>query len=188
MRKSPRTWIWAPRKQTIPKEAQDTLRVRLEKHARAKWRKVCRKVEVRFRDQQSAIDPASVLLTVNEAPLNEGVQLMPGRTPKLLGLSFDLGKLARREDYVVRVRVADTAAEPNEATFTLKFSTRPLLVNGGFEEGGPTPDNWGFGTWSSDGQTKFETTAVTDRPHSGEKCLMMKVTGHWGPGEDVRMV
>jgi hypothetical protein len=56
MRKSPRTWIWAPPKRAIPKEVQDTLRNLLEKHAYTKWKKVCRKVEVRFRGAYAYVD------------------------------------------------------------------------------------------------------------------------------------
>lgn len=54
--------------------------------------------------------------------------------------------------------------------FNLRFSLKPLLENGGFEETG----GWSFGDWSRNEQTNYEIEIVTDKPHSGNRCLMMR--------------
>ena len=55
MTKSARTWVRAP-KGPIPKAVRDALRVRLEKHVRAKWNERCHAVSIRFRGAFAYID------------------------------------------------------------------------------------------------------------------------------------
>jgi hypothetical protein len=52
-----RQWVWfrVPRG-PIPKVAQNALRVRLERHARTKWKDQCREVVVRFRGPFAYVD------------------------------------------------------------------------------------------------------------------------------------
>lgn len=61
----------------------------------------------------------------------------------------------------------------------VRFSSRPLISNGGFELGGEKPRDWSLGTWSGDETTRCDIRAVNDRPHSGRWCL--KIEGLAGP-------
>jgi hypothetical protein len=85
-------------------------------------------------------------------------------------LSLELGELAEPVDHEVTVLLRHGAPLPASSLFNLRFSLRPLLANGGFEEAG----GWSFGTWSDDARTQYETKAVAENPHSGNRCLMMR--------------
>lgn len=74
----------------------------------------------------------------------------------------------------VLVRVAEQDEPSRWGQFLLSFSSGPMLLNGGFERGGSAATGWGLGAWSSNAETRYESKAVGDRPHSGNQCLMMK--------------
>lgn len=59
MRKSAKTWVWAPTG-PIPRHVQEALRSRLENHARTKWKGRCRGIVVRFRGAFAYIDAFAV--------------------------------------------------------------------------------------------------------------------------------
>ena len=84
------------------------------------------------------------------------------------------GRLEEPIDYELAIRVADEAPLPNATQFTLRFSMRPLLTNGGFELGGERPEAWSLGAWSGDDETEYEMQAVTEDPHSGRRCLRIR--------------
>ncbi len=127
---------------------------------------------VEFADAESSVDVAGVRAAVNGYPAQARADRdADGRRVRV---SVDLSGLGEPRHYTVCVTAPDSAAEPNRAVCTLRFSTAPLLVDGGFELGAPGLKHWGLGAWSSTAETKYDMHAVAENPHSGSQCLMMK--------------
>jgi hypothetical protein len=132
-----------------------------------------RTVSVTFRDAGAGLDLDTLRVTLDGLALRAGVARDGGRIQVTVpdGLSAT--------DHEVVVRLADRAALPNARQFLLRFSLRPLFVNGGFEEGGRQPTGWSVGAWSDDAATRYEIRTVAEAPHSGRRCLMMRgLAGH----------
>lgn len=83
-----------------------------------------------------------------------------------------LGATTEQADHELVVSAAERSAPANWAQVLVRFTMRPLLVNGDFEEGGRAPLGWSLGMWSGEG--KYEIAGVSDAPHSGKWCLMMR--------------
>ena len=128
-------------------------------------------VVVELRDEGMGLEPATDRIALNGAPLRPSHPLVrEGRDTSTGTLGCLLRGVDDPIDYELTFRVSDYALRPNSNQFNLRFSMRPLLVNGGFEE----LRDWGFGAWSRDDETKYEIEAVADDPHSGRRCLMMR--------------
>ncbi|HJN17720.1 MAG TPA: heparinase II/III family protein, partial [Armatimonadota bacterium] len=133
------------------------------------------RVSVEFRDEGMKLNHLSGRVALNGVPLpNSSVIAMENRQAPTGTLTGGIPKVTDPIDYEVSFRASDNALRPNMTQFNLHFSLAPLLENGGFEDGGDSPHNWGLGAWSSSDETKYESEAVTDNPHSGKRCLMMR--------------
>ena len=131
-----------------------------------------RALGVRLTDEGAGLDALSLRVTLDGWLKREGVRLTEDGDG--VRVDVDLDEALARTDHELVIAASDRAARPNRAQFTLKFSMRPLLVNGGFERGGKAPLGWGLGAWSRNEETKYEIAGVADRPHSGKWCVMIK--------------
>jgi len=130
-------------------------------------------VGVTFRDAGAGLDPDTLRVTLDGLVLKAGVASEGGR------IQIRVPDGLATTDHEVVVRLADSAALPNSRQFLLRFSLRPLLVNGGFEEGGTPPTGWSTGAWSDDAATRYEIRTADEAPHSGRRCLVMRgLAGH----------
>lgn len=133
-----------------------------------------RQVQLRFQDRRPGLDRDSLRVQLDGLPLVPAAQLERDGS-----VALALGEVREQTDHELLVSVADQAALPNRAQFLLRFSLRPLLQNGGFEEGGQRPAAWSVGAWSSDAQTQYEIRTITENPRSGRRCLMLRgIAGH----------
>jgi hypothetical protein len=116
-----------------------------------------------IRDESNPLDMAGVLVTLNGVPVPAGQVTVTKLAPdaKYLRLAVKLGQLPMAK-YALTTTVSDMAPERNSTTITLKFSTAPLLANGGFEEVDREGQavGWSPGAWSSDAVTQYEAGAA----------------------------
>ncbi|NSW55141.1 MAG: hypothetical protein HPY44_03935 [Armatimonadetes bacterium] len=133
-------------------------------------------VKVVVDDAGNPVDAGSAAVSLNGVPLSrEQVRVLPlPDTPHARLLEISLGDL-EPERYTLRLRVPDAAATPHFADLTLRFSTAPLVVDGGFEkltaEGNPA--HWITAMWSTTPETKAELKVV-EGGHSGKYCAEIK--------------
>jgi hypothetical protein len=134
---------------------------------------VPRRLSVTFRDAGTGLAPESLRVRLDGLPPDSGVTSDAGR------VQVTIPEGLTPTDHELLISFADSAALPNRRQFLLRFSLRPLLGNGGFEEGGRTPAIWSLGKWSEDAATRYEMSLSEETPHSGRRCLMMKgIAGH----------
>lgn len=100
-----------------------------------------------------------------------------GRDPKTATVEVTLGRLEIGA-HTVSISVADAAPAANSATVTVRFSTAPLLANGGFDDVDPrgAPRHWTTSTWSATPETKAEFTCISEG-RTGNALLIRGVAG-----------
>jgi hypothetical protein len=130
-------------------------------------------LRVRFRDPDSGLDDYSADAALDGLRRSRWTPIRAQEDRKEGAVELALDGLAEPVDHEVVVSVGDNAWATNRTQFTLRFSMRPLLGNGGFEQAG----GWSYGAWSSNAETKYEIRPVADHPHSGQRCLMMRGIG-----------
>lgn len=147
----------------------------LERVERPRQAGAPRAVSVKFLDRGAGLEPSSLRATL------DGLPVAADPDPAVEGEArLRIPEDLSSADHEIVVQAADRAPVPNRRQFLLRFSLRPLLVNGGFEEGGAAaPAGWSLGAWSDDAATRYEIRAVEDSPRSGRRCLMMRgLAGH----------
>lgn len=133
-------------------------------------------VKVVVEDASNPVDGEAAAVSLNGVPLSrEQVRVLPlPDNPRARVLEISPGDL-EPERYTLRLRVPDAAATQHFADLTLRFSTAPLLVDGGFEkltaEGNPA--HWVTAMWSTTPETKAELKVV-EGGHSGKYCAEIK--------------
>jgi len=117
-------------------------------------------------DRLNPIPPSRVKATVDGVDLSAsggGVTVRYSSEHRVATVAVAVGDLDIG-DHTLSLVVADSAPGANAVTFRLRFSTLPLLANGGFEraQANGRPAHWSTSAWSATEQTEAEFGLVDD--------------------------
>ncbi|MGQ9731449.1 MAG: heparinase II/III domain-containing protein [Candidatus Zipacnadales bacterium] len=126
-------------------------------------------LRVVFEDRDSGLDcDLGACVTIDGQRTRSDYPLTKHGEGAEVVVDLDLPEVTEPRQHEVIISVFDDAR--NRTQCNLRFSLAPLLINGGFESQGA----WSFGAWSRNEETQYEIDVVTNYPHSGDRCLMMR--------------
>ncbi len=135
-------------------------------------------VRILFHDAASPIDVGAGVVRLDGAPLPPAAITAVASTTGAETRSLEIALPAVDPGpHELVVRMPDAAPRANFAGVTLRYTTGPLLKDGGFEQlkADGTLAEWAAGMWSADANTKAEVKSAAGG-HSGQRCAELTGT------------
>lgn len=151
-------------------------------------------VQLRVVDEKNPILTSRVRATINGLPIDEfggKAELTASDNGKDLLVSISPGELPEAA-YTIEVAAPDASPSRNTLLVSVRFSTAPLLRNGGFEavSSDGKPEHWSVGSWGGSDPGDYKMSVAEGQGRSGNALCMQGISGRINMvvGQSVDMV